>query len=332
MKHPEEFDHPPDSVEASIYLMPIATASRLGLMARPPGLRWLADQRLYADLAAKLGEERGLGPAYFTTFRLAAATHVLGDENPWRTLLDVELVERDRPWGETEYCALAAFVLGWRSSPPDESRLERYGLPFARFPELELLRHHRDSSSTSDDSGHALRCMLGVGRCVKSVNRAANLGFFLPLVQQFDDPTAAFVFGERGLRAGLLDCEWKTRKGGRDLVGRVSGGSGLDRLAGPLFDFGTRLEHEVAGATGRKRQAWLDVLNSSSHTVRVVSELAPDEPELARELIEPYRRAFGFHVGCFREVLSRKSYGTRIDCGFQWVLRRGRSNETLAEA
>lgn len=346
MKIPADFDAEPGSQDWAL-LVPVAMAHRLGAFERPPGLRWVHDADLRRDLAAQLDEELASGTelvrAYPKIFELAAAARVLGEDNPWAPLLDVEVpYERSDygPFGWLPITRLAAELCGWARPQGIDPRDYLRGKNRWDAERLDVVRWslREDPTPTDDDVAYAAHAALGAGFQLLRISLGpypklalfvAGLGDDARWRDGTVDPEWLAAHRERD---GLMELEWKTGGRLRRLTARVDGPTPRAALTAALSELWPRLAHElgyVLGDLGRTK-SWGAVFTAEDGALELVCEVDATL-DLEADWIGPYVAVWREHAALMRRAL-RPMFRDDIRCAMRWVAKVGRRRRVIAES
>ncbi|HBQ10901.1 MAG TPA: hypothetical protein DEF51_06865, partial [Myxococcales bacterium] len=149
---------------------------------------WIHDVGLRDELARQLAAELDSGTelvrAYPRIFELAAAARVLGEDNLWAPLLDVEVPYERSPYGTFGWLPitrLAAERCGWARpqgiDPRDYLELDRGWAP----ERLDIVRWslRDDPTPTDDDVAYAAHAALGAGEVLPGTFGRTSFALFV---------------------------------------------------------------------------------------------------------------------------------------------------------
>jgi len=345
MKIPADFDAEPGSYDFA-QLVPVAMAHRLGAFERPPGLRWVRDEGLRERLAAQLDDELASGTelvrAYPEIFRLAAAARVLGEDNPWAELLDVEVPYEPTPYGVFGWLPitrLAVELCGWAEPQGIDPAHYLEGKQGWEAERLDIIRWslREDPTPTADDVTYAAHAALGAGVVLPGIFGGTELA--LSVAGLGDDERwvdgvvdLAWLAAHR-TRAGLAAQEWKTARGKRRMIARVDAPpTPRAPLTAPLLELWPRLAHQlsyVLDDVGRTR-SWGSVFTADDGALELVCEV-DDLPDVDAEWIRPYVSVWHERAALLRRML-RPLFRDDIRCAIRWVAKAGRRRRVVAES
>lgn len=344
MKIPADFDAEPGSYDWAL-LVPVAMAHRLGVFARPPGLRWIHDVGLRDELARQLAAELDSGTelvrAYPRIFELAAAARVLGEDNLWAPLLDVEVPYERSPYGTFGWLPitrLAAERCGWARpqgiDPRDYLELDRAWAP----ERLDIVRWslRDDPTPTDDDVAYAAHAALGAGEVLPGTFGRTSFALFVAGLgddaRWADGVVDPDWLAAHRTRDGLAEHAWKTARGRRRLITRVDGPTPRAALTAPLAELWPRLAHElsyVMDDLGRAK-SWGAVFTAEDGGLELVCEVDA-LPDADAAWLRPYVSVWEERAGLLRRMLRPRFQG-EIRCAIRWIAKAGRRRRLLAES